>query len=440
VTTSNVTGNGGMTGGKANILICDDEPRNLLVLHALLDDLGQNIVEAHSGEQVLRHVNSSEFAVIVLDVRMPGLDGLETAQLIRQRKKTRHTPIIFLTAHHDDGQLLRGYAAGGVDYLVKPVASEILRSKVSIFVELFRMTQESRRHAEEIRRMERIAHEQQLAEALREVEATRMRTELKIANNIQSALYPRGNTTWPGLELHGATRPAEETAGDYFDYLRLSDGSLGLVIGDVSGHGVGPALLMSATRAYLRALARSYWQPDQILSQVNDMLLEDVDNRNFVTLLLARIDPTGRTLTYSSAGHPDGYILDAKGEVSAVLESTSLPLGILSNAEFPCSEPRELSPDAVIFLHTDGIMEAMTTEGELFGAPRALEVVQQHRHEPAEAIAQALFAAAQAFAHPARQHDDMTALIVKSLPAPAILEPVEQPRPAPRKRRRRVAA
>jgi len=410
------------SNGKANILICDDEPRNLLALRALLDDLDQNLVAADSGEQVLRYVNSADFAVIVLDVRMPGLDGLETARLIRQRKKTRHTPIIFLTAHYDDGQLLRGYAAGAVDYLVKPVAPEVLRSKVSVFVDLHRMTHEIRHKAEEIRRMEQRDLERQLEAARREVDAARMRTELEIARRIQSALYPRGPTNWPGLEIHGATDPAVETAGDYFDYLQLSDGSLGLVIGDVSGHGVGPALLMAATRAYLRALARTYWRPDEILALANTVLLEDVTDGHFVTLLLARIDPHSRTLIYSSAGHPSSYLLDSGGNMLAVLESTGLPLGILPDADFGCSQPLEMPAGAVLFLHTDGIVEAMTPDGQLFGASRAVDVVRQHLSEPAHAIAGAVRAAARAFAGPANPTDDMTALIVKSVRCEAAVE------------------
>ena len=121
----------------ANILAVDDEPRNLQVLQEILQSPGQNLVLANSGEQALRCVLKNDFAVILLDARMPGMDGFEIASLIRRRPRSRHTPIIFLTAASEDlTAMFRGYEVGAVDYIVKPLVPEVLKSKVSIFVEL----------------------------------------------------------------------------------------------------------------------------------------------------------------------------------------------------------------------------------------------------------------------------------------------------------------
>lgn len=133
--------NGPETGvpgsARANILVVDDDRRNREVLQALLQDLGQNLVLADSGEQALRCVLKDDFAVILLDARMPGVDGFETARLIRERPRSRHTPIIFLTAAYEDlPSVFRGYEVGAVDYIVKPLVPEVLRSKISVFVEL----------------------------------------------------------------------------------------------------------------------------------------------------------------------------------------------------------------------------------------------------------------------------------------------------------------
>src|ERR687894_504818 len=136
-----------------NILMVDDRQQNLLALEAVLGDMGQNLVRANSGREALKHLLDQEFALILLDVQMPGLDGYETAALAREREQSRHTPIIFLTAiNQSDAQVFKGYSSGAVDYMFKPFVPEVLRAKVSVFVELYRSTQEVRRQAELLQR------------------------------------------------------------------------------------------------------------------------------------------------------------------------------------------------------------------------------------------------------------------------------------------------
>jgi signal transduction histidine kinase len=147
-----------------NILLVDDQPANLVALEAMLADLGRNLVRADSGEEALRQLLKADFAVVLLDVRMPGLGGFETARLMRGREKSRYTPIIFLTAY-EDSHPAEAYSLGAVDYLTKPLVPAILRAKVTAFVELFRKT-------ERLREMERREVERRLAEErVREVRA-----------------------------------------------------------------------------------------------------------------------------------------------------------------------------------------------------------------------------------------------------------------------------
>ncbi|VTR94395.1 response regulator sensory box histidine kinase : PAS domain S-box protein OS=Massilia sp. LC238 GN=FG94_02777 PE=4 SV=1: Response_reg: PAS_3: PAS_9: HisKA: HATPase_c [Gemmata massiliana] len=128
--------------GRVDILVVDDEPANLLALEAVLADLGQNIIRAGSGDEALRRVLETDFAVIIMDLRMPGLSGFEAAQLIRTRSRSRSTPIIFLTAADGDGfSATEAYALGAVDYLTKPLVPMILRAKVAVFVELYQKTE-----------------------------------------------------------------------------------------------------------------------------------------------------------------------------------------------------------------------------------------------------------------------------------------------------------
>ncbi len=138
-----------LTTEKANILVVDDLPEKLLVFQSILEELGENVITAESGREALRYLLDRDFAVILLDVNMPIMDGFETALLIRQRKRTQHTPIIFITAFHDDVHTAKGYSLGAVDYNLSPEVPEILRTKVRVFVDLFKMTERVKRQAEE---------------------------------------------------------------------------------------------------------------------------------------------------------------------------------------------------------------------------------------------------------------------------------------------------
>src|SRR5690348_6217199 len=136
------------------LLLVDDDEGNLLALQAVLEPLRQELVPARSGIEALRLCLDHDFAAILLDVRMPEMDGFETAEMIRARRKSIQTPILFVTAYRSDEQLFRGYNLGAVDFLFKPIVPEILQSKVNVFVELRRTEQLLRRKAEELTRTE----------------------------------------------------------------------------------------------------------------------------------------------------------------------------------------------------------------------------------------------------------------------------------------------
>jgi signal transduction histidine kinase/DNA-binding response OmpR family regulator len=140
-----------MDDSKVNILLVDDKPEKLLSLEAVLEDLDQNVIRAQSGREALRQILSREFAVILLDINMPDMDGFETAQLIRQRRQSAHVPIIFLTAMTDEMHVCRGYSLGAVDYILTPVVPQVLRSKVAVFVDLFKKTQQVQLQADRLR-------------------------------------------------------------------------------------------------------------------------------------------------------------------------------------------------------------------------------------------------------------------------------------------------
>jgi PAS domain S-box-containing protein len=166
----------------ADILIVDDRPENLLALEAILAGVGGDgkIVKAHSGPEALKRLLAQDFAVILLDVQMPGMDGFETATFIRQRDRSRHTPIIFVTAYdRSEAAVARGYSVGAVDFLFKPIVSEILKAKVTAFIELFQKTEAIKRQARQLLEAEERMAAQRLAEQRQRWEAEQLRQEME---------------------------------------------------------------------------------------------------------------------------------------------------------------------------------------------------------------------------------------------------------------------
>src|ERR1051326_4364744 len=152
---------------KVNILLVDDHISNLVALEAILSPLDQNMVKANSGEEALKCLLNQDFAAILLDVEMPGLNGFETAALIRERDKLQNTPIIFLTATKtNENQVFQGYSLGAVDYIFKPFVPEILKSKVAVFIDLFKKTEKVKQQAEQLCLFERKEHERLRAQTL----------------------------------------------------------------------------------------------------------------------------------------------------------------------------------------------------------------------------------------------------------------------------------
>jgi len=160
------------TDDRVNILLCDDRPDKLMALEAILGDLGQNLVRAYSGREALRALLHQDFAVILLDVNMPVMDGFETAEMIRTRPRSQQTPIIFFTAMSEaEAHVFRSYSLGAVDFIRTPVVPEILKAKVSVFVELYKKTEQVKRQAEEMRLLQEREHQRVLAEAAGRLEA-----------------------------------------------------------------------------------------------------------------------------------------------------------------------------------------------------------------------------------------------------------------------------
>ena len=250
-------------------------------------------------------------------------------------------------------------------------------------------------------------------ESLRET-----RVQLLAAQKIQEHLLPKAPPVIPGIDIAGACYAANYTAGDYFDYLTMADGSLVLVIADVMGHGFGPALLAATVQSYLRSVEGTSLGIAHMAASLNRLLLRATEGSRFVTLILVRFDPQALTIHYVNAGHPSGYVIDDSGSVKAVLDSSSLPLSVEPDTAFVVNGPVPLARGDVLLLMTDGIVETHSPEGGQFGTRRALEFLVANRCRSAHELIVALRDASMEFSQRIGLLDDLTAVILKIQDAP----------------------
>ena len=237
--------------------------------------------------------------------------------------------------------------------------------------------------------------------------------EMRLARVVQQKLYPAQAPELKGFDLAGAAFPADHTCGDYYDFVSFGDGRVGIAVGDVSGHGFGPALLMAETRAYLRSLSKTSVDLGQILRRLNRLLCQDTEDERFVTLMLTLLDPVRRSLVYSSAGHIHGYVLGRSGAARHVLDSTGAPLGIFDDSEFASRPEIRLEEGDLLLLLTDGAAEAQNPEGAFFETEGVLRTVAKARHRSAAQIVESLRAAVLEFTRDSPQADDITVVVCK---------------------------
>jgi sigma-B regulation protein RsbU (phosphoserine phosphatase) len=238
--------------------------------------------------------------------------------------------------------------------------------------------------------------------------------QMNLARAVQQQFYRMPPPQIEGFDLAASAFPADETGGDYFDFVPLPDHYIGIAIGDVSGHGIGSALLMAELRAYLRAYAQQSSDIGDILTRVNNALVFDLEPERYATLIFCRLHPASRTLIYANAGHTPGFILDSGGANRCALNSTDIPLGFLPNHKFSCSDPIRLDPGDILALLTDGITDAEKPDQSWFGVEPALDFIHAHRQESAQEIIAKLYQTVRDFSDGLPQVDDITAVICKA--------------------------
>lgn len=333
----------------------------------------------------LQELSKSSVDLVLLDLNLPDSSGLET--YMRLKHLQHEIPIVILSSDADEALAVEAVRHGAQDYLVK-----------------------SRFDHDHLSRSIRFALERSRRQSVER--------EVAAAEAVQQTLYPSQSPHVPGFDIAGLAFPAEQVSGDYFDFIPMSGGRLGIVIGDVSGHGVGPSLRMAETRAYLHALCHETQtlagtEVDidlaRMLTRTNELLLVS-QTAHFVTLFFVCLDPELNTFTFASAGHR--VFLIGPDEVRE-LSGPGPVLGVLDNARFATSGPETIGPDDILLLATDGFEESQGSGRELFGTDRLVQTIQDNRGDDSQTLIRKAWSVAREFTGGAPQVDDMTAVVIQ---------------------------
>ena len=249
------------------------------------------------------------------------------------------------------------------------------------------------------------------------LERRRLEKELAIAREIQLSFLPKQAPDIPGFDLAGATRPHAEVGGDYYDFIRVSEGRLGLSIADSAGKGIPAALLMAGFRMSLLAEIRNEFSIRAVMRKVNSLLFESTERDKFVTAFYCVLDIRNRALIFTNAGHNPPLLLHPDGRIESLLEG-GVALGVLPDAQYE-DRPLALRDGDVLLLYTDGVSEAESPTGEQYGQRQLEQALVRLRDRPAREILEAVIDDVLAWAGERGQNDDLTLMVVKVLSPPA---------------------
>lgn len=236
---------------------------------------------------------------------------------------------------------------------------------------------------------------------------------LNVARNVQRGFMPGRLPDIAGYEAATWWYPNQAVGADYCDVAPLPDGRVGLVIADVSGHGLGPSLLMASARAALRALMLDHTSAERLLALLGQSLAPDLQNGLFITMVIAALDPRTHTVEYANAGHAPADHFSARTATFTSLEATGLPLGVVDQPEYPPMPPIRLEPGDLLVLCTDGIVEATDAAGQPFGHARLRALVRASAREPVADLVRRLGAEVEAYYDGPSPADDLTVLVVR---------------------------
>jgi len=371
------------------ILIVDDTPLNIGVISSALKDSYKTKI-ATNGEKALVLASAEEKPdLILLDVMMPGMDGYEVCSRLKADPATNEIPVIFLTGQTSAEDETRGFEVGAVDYVHKPFSPAVVKARVRSHI----LLREARA---------------QLASQLLALD-----TELEMARQIQLSILPHSIPKLADLDIAAQYLPMTSVAGDFYDFIQIDDKHIGILIADVSGHGLPSALIASMLQVALTGQAAHAPEPGKVLVGLNRAFCGKF-TYNFVTAAYVYVDLENNLMRYAGAGHPPMHQWrNSTGKATQFLEN-GLVLGIMEEASYEALEFL-LEPGDRYVLCTDGILEAANAAREQFGTDRLMRFIENHKDLAADQFSQTLLNDLSRWSNQTTeqgQQDDITLLVI----------------------------
>ena len=370
------------------ILIVDDKPANLKLLTQVLAGQGYRVRAAASGRHALESVRASPPNLILLDIKMPDLNGYEVCETLKADALTCDIPVIFISALDDVQEKVRGFRVGGVDYITKPFQVDEVLARVETHLGLRRLQKQLQDNNQ------------------------RMERELQLAALTQANFMPRELPELDGWEISATLIPARETSGDFYDVFCLPGNLLGILVADVVDKGVAAALFMVLAWSLVRESAEQHAdKPEQVFEIVNQKILSIMENLMYVTIFFGVLDMSTGLLKYANAGHPPGILCRKDGKLEH-LAATGIPLGI-SEEQIWSQKSIRFSPGDGMVLYTDGIIEAFNTLETMYGLNRLEAGITEHMDTSVSDLQQEILTDVSRFLAGELPQDDVALIVLK---------------------------
>lgn len=384
----------------AKILVVDDEPDlQALIRQKFRNKIKANEYEFHfaeNGAEALEKLNDDgTIDLILTDINMPVMDGLTLLSKINELNNSLMRSII-ISAYGDMENIRTAMNRGAYDFITKPIDLKDLEITI----------EKSLKEIEEFKIAVAAQHK-----------LISLQQELDIANVIQTSILPKTFPPFPDrkeFDIFAKMIPAKEVGGDLYDFFLIDKYRLGVVIGDVSGKGIAAALLMAVCKTLIKATSYKGMPADNVLSEVNNILVEESPPNMFVTLFYGVLDTRSGAFEYSNAGHNSPYIISNDGTVKPLEDIGGMIIGAMKETEYQ-SNVIMIKPGESVFVYTDGVTEAFNEKNEEFQVERLQKILEKKNFLSASELVQQVFEQVQMFADGVVQSDDITCLALKYL-------------------------
>ncbi|MBI4666406.1 MAG: fused response regulator/phosphatase [Nitrospinae bacterium] len=375
----------------ANILVVDDIEDNVFLLRLILEKLGHSVIPAYNGLEALGVAMKGGVDLVLLDVMMPVMNGLEAAARLKGSEVTRHIPIILLTAKKNDVKdIVEGLAAGANEYITKPFHETELVARVNSMLQ-----------------MKALYDEVSSARTL-------MMEELRMAQAVQQSLLPSKFPCSDRVKYAAKYEATSSLGGDFYDFIDYGSGRVGLVLADVSGHGPSAALIVSMIKAILGAVEDKDGSPKAVLEKLNETLLKMIPEERFVTIFYGILDSRSGRLVYSRGGHPHPMVLRKKDKAVVPLDAPGDIVGMFETIYMDEVEITLEKGDRLL-AYSDGLVEAMNAGGDQYGVANLVNHIKSSWSMDGDALVNGIFDGVREFLAGEPITDDAALFVVEMM-------------------------